>query len=84
MIELQIFPSHRPNKFFSFSNRFMRGERETNMVNCNFRGNATPSTPSTASTTVRQNPLIYQRMHSNDSDKDGANGSTSGAGRVSD
>ncbi|XP_037043747.1 NAD(+) hydrolase sarm1 isoform X4 [Bradysia coprophila] len=64
--------------------RFMRGERDANLINCNYRGNATPSTPSTASTTVRQNPLIYQRMHSNDSDKDGANGSTSGTGRVSD
>lgn len=62
----------------------MRGERDANLINCNFRGNATPSTPSTASTTVRQNPLTYQRMHSNDSDKDGGNGSGSGAGRVSD
>lgn len=64
----------------------MRGERDASLINCNFRGNATPSTPSTASTTVRQNPLIYQRMHSNDSDKDkdGGNGSTSGTGRVSD
>lgn len=64
----------------------MRGERDASLINCNYRGNATPSTPSTASTTVRQNPLIYQRMHSNDSDKDGANGPSpaSGTGRVSD
>lgn len=40
-------------------------------------GDATPSTPGTASAT-RQNPPIYQRMHSNDSgkgsDKDGNTG----------
>lgn len=71
----------------------MRGEREAALGNL-FRGNATPSTPSTASTSVRQNPLIYQRMHSNDSDKDvngngsggsgGGGGSVTGTGRVSD
>lgn len=50
----------------------MRGEREQ-LLKAGFigiRGDATPSTPSTASTTVRQNPLNYQRMHSSDSDKD--------------
>lgn len=51
----------------------MRGEREQ-MLNAGYRpglrGDATPSTPSTASTTVRQNPLMYQRMHSSDSDKE--------------
>lgn len=47
----------------------MRGERDQ-LINRPLRGDATPSTPSTASTTVRQNPLNYQRMHSNDSDKD--------------
>lgn len=53
--------------------RFMRGERE-HLLNTGYRpgirGDATPSTPSTASTTVRQNPLMYQRMHSSDSDKE--------------
>ncbi|XP_055688003.1 NAD(+) hydrolase sarm1 isoform X2 [Lutzomyia longipalpis] len=55
--------------------RFMRGE--LNMKSDGFRGplrgDGTPSTPSTASTT-RQNPPIYQRMHSNDSNKGGDNG----------
>lgn len=91
---------------YSMSNvylfRFMRGERDPNpTIGVNsFRGNCTPSTPSTASTTVRQNPLSYQRMHSNDSDKETPNGgntstgsgggsvtnggSTGGSGRVSD
>lgn len=61
----------------------MRGERDPGSTTTagTYRGNATPSTPSTASTTVRQNPLSYQRMHSNDSDKDvngnGANGNSS-------
>lgn len=32
------------------------------------RGDATPSTPGTASST-RTNPPLYQRMHSNDSGK---------------
>lgn len=44
------------------------------------RGDATPSTPGTASTN-RQNPPLYQRMHSNDSgkgsDKD-VNGTSTG------
>lgn len=62
----------------------MRGERETGpVVAGNYRGNATPGTPSTASTTVRQNPLNYQRMHSNDSDKDGnGNGTNGGSSTV--
>lgn len=47
----------------------MRGERDPSIVNGIYRGNA-PSTPSTASTNVRQNPMIYQRTHSNESDKD--------------
>lgn len=70
-----------------FFSRFMRGERDpiNNNTNTNYRGNATPSTPSTASTSVRQNPLLYQRMHSNDSDKDTNNGNGSQTGgRVSD
>ncbi|CAD7083016.1 unnamed protein product [Hermetia illucens] len=56
--------------------RFMRGELNTRPCGP-LRGDATPSTPSTASTT-RNNPPIYQRMHSNDSgkgsEKDGVNG----------
>lgn len=59
----------------------MRGERDplnANATTANYRGNATPSTPSTASTSVRQNPLLYQRMHSNDSDKDTTNGNNNG------
>lgn len=73
----------------------MRGERDplNATATTNYRGNATPSTPSTASTSVRQNPLLYQRMHSNDSDKDTNNGNgttnTTGgpsttSGRISD
>lgn len=41
------------------------------------RGDATPNTPSTASSCVRQNPLTYQRMHSNDSDKEKDSGRAS-------
>lgn len=51
----------------------MRGEREQLLASAGYRslrGDATPSTPSTASTTVRQNPLMYQRMHSSDSDRE--------------
>lgn len=56
----------------------MRGERDNVPQNV-FRGNVTPGTPSTSSTSVRQNPLIYQRTHSNDSDKEpSTNGNTSG------
>lgn len=49
------------------------------------RGDGTPSTPGTASST-RTNPPIYQRMHSNDSSKgsDKDNGSGSTLGRTSD
>lgn len=53
--------------------RFMRGERDQ-LMSAGFRpglrGDGTPSTPGTASTSVRQNPLMYQRMHSSDSDKE--------------
>lgn len=69
----------------------MRGERDPLNSNAatNYRGNVTPSTPSTASTSVRQNPLLYQRMHSNDSDKEtnngnNNNGTTTTSGRISD
>lgn len=56
--------------------RFMRGERETIMAyRAALRGDATPNTPGTAS--VRQNPLTYQRMHSNDSDKEKDSGRAS-------
>lgn len=58
---------------YEFSFRFMRGERDQIMnigYRTGLRGDVTPNTPSTASTTVRQNPLLYQRMHSNDSDKE--------------
>lgn len=57
----------------------MRGERDTIMATYRsaLRGDATPNTPSTASSSVRQNPLTYQRMHSNDSDKEKDNGRSS-------
>lgn len=60
-------------------NRFMRGERDTIMAayRAALRGDATPNTPSTASSSVRQNPLTYQRMHSNDSDKEKDSGRAS-------
>lgn len=71
----------------------MRGERDTNPPSFRPTNNATPGTPST----VRQNPLSYQRMHSNDSDKEimtngntptnnggGTTTTTSSSGRVSD
>lgn len=63
--------------FFSISNRFMRGERDTIMAayRAAMRGDATPNTPSTAGSS-RQNPL-YQRMHSNDSDKEKDSGRAS-------
>lgn len=51
----------------------MRGERDSSVTSGlrpGLRGDATPSTPGTASTAVRQNPLMYQRMYSNDSDKE--------------
>lgn len=56
----------------------MRGERDTIMAayRAALRGDATPNTPSTASST-RQNPLTYQRMHSNDSDKEKDSGRAS-------
>lgn len=62
----------------------MRGE--LNMRNTNFGPGMTrgllditaPSTPGTASS-IRTNPPVYQRMHSNDSNKDGASN-----GRLSD
>ncbi|GAB0093847.1 Sterile alpha and TIR motif-containing protein 1 [Sergentomyia squamirostris] len=60
--------------------RFMRGELNVKTdgypMRGVLRGDGTPSTPSTASTT-RQNPPIYQRMHSNDSNKGGDNGRVS-------
>lgn len=64
--------------FFFFINRFMRGERDTIMAayRAAIRGDATPNTPSTASSS-RQNPLTYQRMHSNDSDKEKDSGRAS-------
>lgn len=43
----------------------------------NVRNDGTPNTPSTASSCVRQNPLNYQRMHSNDSDKEKDSGRAS-------
>lgn len=57
----------------------MRGERDTIMsaYRAALRGDATPNTPSTASSSVRQNPLTYQRMHSNDSDKEKDSGRAS-------
>lgn len=58
----------------------MRGERDTIMSSFRptaVRGDATPNTPSTASSCVRQNPLSYQRMHSNDSDKEKDSGRAS-------
>lgn len=64
--------------------RFMRGEItrldgfQNRSAALHNRGDTTPSTPGTASST-RTNPPIYQRMHSNDSskgsDKDNGNGS---------
>ncbi|XP_055324987.1 NAD(+) hydrolase sarm1 isoform X2 [Sitodiplosis mosellana] len=58
--------------------RFMRGERDNIMAayRAALRGDATPNTPSTASSS-RQNPLTYQRMHSNDSDKEKDSGRAS-------
>lgn len=56
----------------------MRGERE-NMLSffrAAIRGDATPNTPSTTASS-RQNPLNYQRMHSNESDKEKDSGRTS-------
>lgn len=64
----------------------MRGERDPSILSNyrpGLRTDGTPSTPSTASTTVRQNPLLYQRMHSNESDKDGS-GIGTAAGKQSD
>lgn len=57
----------------------MRGEREAVQAGLRggMRGDATPNTPSTASSSVRQNPLAYQRMHSNDSDKEKDSGRAS-------
>lgn len=57
----------------------MRGERDTvlSAYRAALRGDATPNTPSTASSSVRQNPLTYQRMHSNDSDKEKDSGRAS-------
>lgn len=68
-----------------FLTRFMRGERDmvAAAVPGNYRGTATPNTPSTASTNVRTNPLAYQRMHSNDSDKDSAPPGSNGGGPAS-
>lgn len=65
--------------------RFMRGEREAAMAAFNSRAvnstgsivPPTPGTPSTMFANARTNPMIYQRMQSSDSDKDGA-GSTNG------
>lgn len=47
---------------------------------------AAPGTPITYTASQRANPITFQRMHSNDSDKyAGSNGPTSiGSGRVSD
>lgn len=57
----------------------MRGERDTILagIRAGIRGDATPNTPSTASSNVKQNPLSYQRMHSNDSDKEKDSGRAS-------
>lgn len=73
---------HFKFNFFPIFNillRFMRGERDTVMAayRAALRGDATPNTPSTASSSVRQNPLTYQRMHSNDSDKEKDSGRAS-------
>lgn len=65
----------------------MRGE--LNMRNTNFGPGMTrgylditaPSTPGTASS-IRTNPPVYQRMHSNDSNKDLKDGASNG--RMSD
>lgn len=57
--------------------RFMRGEREAVMAGLRAgitRSDATPNTPSTASSSVR-NPMSYNRMHSNDSDKESSRAS---------
>lgn len=43
----------------------MRGERDAAL-----KGSITPGTPSAVPSSIRHNPLAYQRMHSNDSDKD--------------
>jgi hypothetical protein len=68
--------------------RFMRGE--LNIRNEGYRGGTigrtldttAPSTPGTASST-RQNPPVYQRMHSNDSGK-GSEKDGNGTGRMVD
>ena len=64
---------------FVFTFRFMRGERDAvlSAYRAALRGDATPNTPSTASSSVRQNPLTYQRMHSNESDKEKDSGRAS-------
>lgn len=63
----------------------MRGERDPSiMYRPGFpRNEVVPSTPSIASSASRQNPLLFQRMHSNDSDKESANVGN-GSGRQSD
>lgn len=65
--------------------RFMRGERDPSIIyRPGFpRSEVVPNTPSIASSAGRQNPLLFQRMHSNDSDKDSTNVGN-GSGRQSD
>lgn len=56
----------------------MRGEREAVMAGLRAgitRSDATPNTPSTASSSTVRNPMSYNRMHSNDSDKESSRAS---------
>lgn len=63
----------------------MRGERDPSIIyRPGFpRSEVVPSTPSVASSAGRQYPLLFQRMLSNDSDKDSGNAGNS-SGRQSD
>lgn len=49
----------------------MRGERETALnPRSKLQSDTVPGTPSSASAAVRQTALHFQRMHSNESDKE--------------